>query len=305
MKITLTILFSILIVTGQAQNSVRDLEKYFEDIKKQPYLSLPKTILEDQKNENKQLKLLKTYTNDSLAIVRNRSYYFIKVIGKRSDDATVRQTAVMALLEGIKDKDTGISGSNSEALQGFEKRDYTAEAKSMLAQFLKPGTPHLNQIIRLTGFLDLKDQQQKLTEMMNGKTTANDKWACHLALARMGDLSSINFILDKVKSTAVDDKLIYGIVPDLIYTKQKTIFNYLVTIINLDTPTCQSANPDSNQKILCGYRLMEYMASHIKGFPVAVDEFGDLKDSDYQKSLTIVREWFATNANYEILTDKY
>lgn len=305
MRIILTIAFSGIVMLCQSQNAVRDLEKYLDDIRKQPYLSLPKSILEDRKSENKQLKLLKSSTSDSLNIVRGRSYYLIKVIGKRSDDVSLRQAAVVALIEGIADKDTGISGSNSEALKGFEKKDFTNEAKLMLVQFLKPGTPHLNQLIRLIGFLDLKDQQSKLTEMINSKAPANDKWACHLALARMGEESSINFIIDKVKSTAVDDKLVYGIVPDLTYTKQKAIFDYLVTIINLDTPSCQSANPDSNEKILCGYRVMEHVANDIKEFPVAVDDFGDLKTNDYKKALTDVRQWFSAHPDYEIDMSTY
>lgn len=305
MKIFLTIIFSSVVLVCQSQNAVRDLEKYMEDIKKQPYLSLPKSILEDRKSENKQLKLLKNYVNDSIAIIRSRSYYLVKVIGVRSEDASIRQDAVITLVEGIADKDTGISGSNSEALKSFEKKDFTNDAKVKLAGLLKPGTAHLHQVIRMIGFLELKDQQSKLTEMLTSKVSANDKWACHLALARMGEGASLNFVMDKVKSTPVDDKLVYGIVPDLTFTKQKAVFDYLVTIINMDIPSCQSANPDSNQKILCGYRVMELIADDIKEFPVAVDAYGDLKVKDYEKALEEVRQWFKTHPDYELITAAY
>jgi hypothetical protein len=305
MKSILTIVFTSIVLLSQAQTSVRDLEKYLDEIKTKPYTSLPVAILEDTKNQDKQIKLLQSRLNDSLQIVRSRSYYIIKIIGKKSKNTNVRQTAVNLLVKGIGDKDTGISGNNSEALNGFEISDFTKDAQEELTQSLKVGTAHLNQLIKLIGYLNLKEQKTKLEEMISSNASAGDKWACYLALARMGETFAIDFILDKVKNAEVNDKLIYGVVPDLVYTKQKVIFDYLVSVINLDTPTCQSANPDSNAKILCGYRVMEEIAPAIKSYPVAVDDFGDLKVTDYEKALVDVRQWFAANPNYEINSNIY
>lgn len=288
-----------------AQTSVRDLEKYLSELKAKPYQSLPKTVLEDSKNEDKLVRILQSRTSDSLLIVRLRTYYIVKQIGRRSKDLKIRQAAVTTLIKGIKDRDTGVSGSASEALSGFAKRDFNNDAIESLKKLVDPGTPHLHRIIKLMGYLDLKDQQSKLSEMLTSNAKANDKWASQLALSRMGETVATNFILDKVRSARINDDLIYTIVPDLVYTKQKQIFDYLVEIIQNDTPTCQSANPDSNAKILCGYRVMELIAPALENYPLPLDEFGELKIKDYKEGLTTVRKWFVDNADYKIKHEQY
>lgn len=304
-RVILLIAFAASVSVSNAQSSVRDLEKYLTDIKTNPYLSLPKTLLEDSKNEDKLVKVLQGYTSDSIVVVKSRAYYIIKVIGKRSKDAKVRQAAVTSLIKGIKDVNTGVSGTASEALSGFAQDNFTQEAKEALKQSLDPRTSHLHQVIKLVGYLEMKDQQPKLTNILASNAKATDKWACQLALARMGDATAINFILEKVKSAKLNDDLVYTIVPDLVYTKQKLIFDYLIEIINNDTPSCQSPNPDSNVKILCGYRVMESIAPAIEKYPLLVNDFGELNVTDYKEALTKVRTWFSENPDYKIRSDGY
>jgi hypothetical protein len=301
-------LFTVLIANvsfSNAQLSVRELEKYLTEIRTKPHQSIPKAILQDDKNEGKLLRVLQPYTSDSVLVVRSRVYSIIKLIGKKSKDTSIRQLAVGYLIKGIQDKDTGVSGGASEALRSFDKRDFNNDAIESLKVLVDLKTPHLNTIIKITGYLGLVDLQPAFAAIMASKAKATDKWACQLALARMGDQTAINFILDKVKNSNINDDLIYSVVPDLVYTKQKVLLDYLVEIIQHDTPSCQSANPDSNTKILCGYRVMELIAPAIEDYPLSVDAFGDLTVSDYAQALTTVRLWFSGKSDYKIKTENY
>jgi hypothetical protein len=90
-----------------------------------------------------------------------------------------------------------------------------------------------------------------------------------------------------------------------VYTRQPAIFKFLEGVINNNSENCQSSNPDSSKKMLCGYRVMEQIAPVIKDFPVKTDETGDLVSNDYVAALQQVRSWFAANPNYSLNSETY
>jgi len=55
--------------------------------------------------------------------------------------------------------------------------------------------------------------------------------------------------------------------------------------------TCLFANADSEENILFGYRVLEYIAPIMIDFPLPVDEFGELEINDYEAGLSEVRQW--------------
>lgn len=289
----------------QAQPSVQDLSKYMNALRNSPYSALPKTILTDIKNDDKLLKVLVPFYTDTLKVIRQKAYYITKIIGQRSVDAKVQQRAITYTLLALGEKDTGISGNAIEALSGFNRDNFSEEAKDSIGNLVKQQTPHLEELLKLVGFLELKDQIPNIQSVLLSNASVNVKWAARLALARMRDENAVRWIVNKLKSAQVNDDFVYDVVPDLIYTRHPEIFDFLETIINNDVAGCQSSNPDSDKKILCGYRVIEQVAPVIKDFPLKVDESGDLIVSDYKMALKQVRSWLTTNDNYTILTDTY
>jgi hypothetical protein len=79
---------------------------------------------------------------------------------------------------------------------------------------------------------------------------------------------------------------------------------YLVTVLNSDEKLCSSSNPGSDVSILCGYRVMEYLAPVVKGYPLKQLPSGDIDTNDYHKALLSARSWFAKK-KYEILKDTF
>lgn len=301
----LTALFIIATHSLLAQPSLRDLENYMGQVRTNTTAPVPASILSDVRNEDNLIASLLPYFSDSVAIVRAKAFYIAKRIGHKSTKASVRNTTITNLIKAISDKDTGISGNASEALTGFSKTDFTAAHKGAIDNLLSLQTPHLDVLLRLAGYLEMHDQRGKINDIVNSNTAFKNKWAARLALARMGDGSAIQYIMGKLSNAPVNDDMIYDVVPDLVYSRQKEIFSYLVQLINSDKAECQSANPDSEQKILCGYRVMEYISPAIQNFPLKVDESGDLDVTDYTTALTTVRSWFTQNPAYVILMDSY
>jgi len=85
--------------------------------------------------------------------------------------------------------------------------------------------------------------------------------------------------MERVERQPVNDDLVYEIVPYLVYTRRQEAFKFLERIIQSNESTYLSANADNEENILCGYRVLEYIAPVMINFPLPVDEFGEL----YQK----------------------
>lgn len=288
-----------------AQPSLRALQTYMDQARTNTTQPIPQAILSDSRNESHLLSALSPYLNDTLSAVRSKAYYITRRIGEKSTNQAVRQTAIDILIQGLRDQDTGIIGKAVDALTAFNKSDFTPAHKNSINGYINLQTPHADKIFMLAGFLEMNDQRGKLNDVINSNAAFKYKWAARLALARMGDNLSIDYILGKLGNAPVNDDLIYDVAPDLIYTRQPEIFKYLEQIIFSDKTDCQSADPDSNAKILCGYRVMEYIAPAIQNYPLPVDEAGDLDVTDYEASLRQVREWFRQNPNYSFRTERY
>ncbi|WKK85775.1 hypothetical protein QYS48_01405 [Marivirga arenosa] len=91
----------------------------------------------------------------------------------------------------------------------------------------------------------------------------------------------------------------------LAYTRNKEAFDFLVKEIQNDATNCSAANPSSNKKISCAYRIMEAVAPAIQNFPIPTDDFGSLMVENYETALTELRAWFNENSNYQIIQDTY
>lgn len=306
-RVTLCFFISLLITSGTllSQPSITALNQYLTAAQQGSYAPAPNSLFTDNNSEDQLLDATALYLSDSVERIRAKAYNIIKRIGLKSANNAVRQRVVDRLISGIDDQSSGISGNISEGLSGFNKGDFTNQAQTNLTAKVVATTPHLDQVIKLVGYLEVQNSGANLNQIIGSNTRFRNKWVARLALARMGDQGATDYLVGKIGGAPINDDFIYDIVPDLVYTRQKTIFQFLEGIIASDTEDCRSANPDSNAQILCGYRVMEYLAPAIEGFPITVDEFGDVEIDDYQQALLDVRSWFQANPNYTVLKDSF
>ncbi|MEQ9219027.1 MAG: hypothetical protein RLO17_13350 [Cyclobacteriaceae bacterium] len=292
--------FPCLILLLQTSPVVEQLHEYLSSYRENRYISVPQEIFKDDKNQMGLLEALSEYTSDTVPDIRLKVYNLADRIGEHSDDQQVRNLAVSLLTGGLRDHDVGIVGVVSGKLLTYKKADFSEQNSNQIALLVNSNTPYLSNILKLAGHLNL-DVTDQLRALVGDSQLSNQyRFQAQLALARTGDEQSINHITNRLSSIEINDRFVYSMVPQLVYTRQKPILDFLVQVIQSDELNCYSANPNSDGKILCGYRVMEYLAPVIVNFPIPLDEFGEPAIKDYRAALEEVRAWFDLHPDYEI-----
>lgn len=283
-----------------AQTPAALLKPYMEEVRSGKSVTVPDALLETS-NAQSVVDALLPYTMDTVAAVRSRAYFILQRTALASKEAMLKAEVLQHLIEGGKDKDSGLVGQLFSGLTQFNKNDFNDQAKDSLQSLFKLRPTNLDKLIRLIGFLNISALQNELLMMSQPGNSKRDRWAALIALARMGEPYALTSLMDRVKKLPVNDDVVYEVFPDLIYTRQKEAFNYMITALQSDEKNCESADPENAVAIQCGYRIMEQLAPVIRDFPLEVDASGDIKTKDYKKALTTARTWFKEKGEaYEI-----
>lgn len=287
-----------------AQSIVQEVDSYFSDVRLLKSTTVPSQFLIPE-NSKLIVKSINRFFRDSSAVVRMRSYELAKAVAITSNDAALRTQVVFNLTTiGLSDVDGGSSLFAINCLNEFRKPDFSAATKdSLIVIFSK--RKHIPQLARLLGFLQLKQTANDLRSLSRPGNSQTDRWAALIALSRMGDQNAIQEILRRVRKVGVNDQVVYDVFPDLIYTRQPEVFEYLIEILSSEEKNCKPADAETEGEIVCGYRVMELLAPVVKGFPLKVDDSGDVITKDYKAALETTRNWFKKNKTYKILTDTY
>jgi len=296
----------------KAQTSIVELNRlltnYFEIVRTESYSPMPDKELYNEKNAELLMDLLYDYYNDTLSKIRSKAYYLTYKSTYQSQDQNIRNRGVYNLIQGLKDEDSGNVGNVAKLITNFKSNDFNNRSKDSLKTILHTQKVYSDLILKLVGFAGLDEQKEYIKKNLNnGVYTSNKvKWAAHLTLARLGIEEEIEFCVDLVKKQPVNDDVVYELIPDLIYTRQKQALDFVLTILHSERKDCYSANPENPQKIMCGYRVMEFLGPVIKNFPLEIDNTGDLIVDNYKEALLIVRDWFIKeNGTYEIISNTY
>ena len=306
--ISITLLLTVLQPAhAQDNQAVREaVGSYMQTIREKGYSPLTPKVLKETNESEALLREIGPYCRDSLQKIRYGAYYLFYRTGSKSSDREYKTEAVHHLLAGCKDEAISLRGNCAKWLTVFYKDDFNAEAHTQLFQLLRQGTAHYDKLLLLAGYVQppgIKDSIQ--TQLLQRKLPSKIKWAAYLALARCGDSEAISYIQEKAASLQVNDSYMYVLLPDLIYTRQKALFDKLIAILMSNEKNCRSADPDNEVPILCGYRVMEALAPVIKDFPIPTDQDGDIVSDDYRLALKKCREYFRINLNYSIKTNRY
>jgi hypothetical protein len=280
---------------ANSQNIDESLKIYFTKFQKgEPTADISEKLLKYK--EDDLVKEVERFTTDTSANKRYATYHLINYLGHHITKPAMQRKLVMLLITGCNDKDAGIVGSNLKNLATFKPAVFDSEMKYMLSEMAKKPHSHYQMLIKICGWLEIKDLGYNFRQMLTDKKiNSRDRWAMRIAMARMGEADMIDYCLQKIKTTKVNDDVIYDLVPDMIYTRQKPMFDYLLQIIESDEKNCGSANPDSDVKMVCGFHIIELISPYIENFPAKVRASGDLDTRDYDKTLLDVRNWIKQN----------
>lgn len=308
-KSRITIFFKVFLLTmvtcvSEAQDIKEIVSNYFKEVRSGNYPSIP-IQLSLSENVNATLNLLQPYLKDSISAVRAKAYEIAHQAASRSSVASVRNKGVDVLIRACRDKDFGNIGLALDYLAEFTKEDFTVSAKDSMRNLVRTQTAHFDQLIKLAGFLNLTDLKEEIRPYSQPGNSTQIRWATIISLARMGESSSIKDMMKRVTKLPVNDDIVYEVFPDLIYTRQREAIEYLVEVLKSDEKNCMSADAERETPMVCGYRIMEQLAPIIEGYPLQLDESGDIKTNDYAGALGTVRQWFQTHKTYKILSDRF
>lgn len=298
-RVALTTLLLLSFRMLPAQSISTTITNYFDQVRQNAYPAQPRSLWQEEAQHTEVLAALTPYYSDTLAQVRAKAYYLAKQVGTSSQKLALRQRVTEQLVAGLSDEDSGNAGRVNSYLTEFRPVDFTAKAQQQLANLLLQRPAHFSQLLLLVGTLGMQDQTSVLQRMLPS-LSGRHRWSAQLALARMGDQEALTDVLARVKRYPVNDDVVYELLPDLVYTRQKEAIDYLAAIVQSDERNCQSADPEAEEPILCGYRVLELLAPIIENFPLALDESGDLAVNDYPAALQQARRWLSQHPNYQI-----
>lgn len=297
-----TVVLSLMLTLSFAQKGTGD---YFAQLRAGKSPNIP---IEVYKAENAAgiLQELPVYLNDTVVVVRSKATLIARIVGLKSSAATIRQRAVTQIIRASNDKSSGNVGAALNYLTEFRKADFTKVHRDSLVAVFRRKPPHIDVLAKLVGFLELQELKNELFALSQQSTFGRkDRWSAMLALARMNDERAINDILNRVKRMPVTDAVVYEVFPDLVYTRRPEAIAYLVETLNSDAKNCNAADAERASRIPCAYRVLELLAPVIEGFPLKVDESGDVTTNDYPAALQQARDWFAKNPQYTILSNTF
>ncbi len=277
---------------------LKGLNNYFEGV-------MP--FLDDAANApNTLMDLLSPYKKDSSAAVRGFYIELYAVLYENGAQETKR-TAVTRLCEMLSDSVRYVRSAAAVVLESVAVNEFTAADRQLIVDsFTAYGDMDEEQLL-VAGYLKLEALTAHLQQVKNDP--AHDgrmRWCATLALARMDNEEALDFILSVVRQQAVNDRVVYRYFPDLIYTRQRKAFDYLVKELFNNNKNCHSPNPDVSTEMVCGYRIMEMLAPVIKNYPLAVTASGSILTKSYDSALETVRKWFTKQADtYEIISDTF
>ncbi|MGC8824439.1 MAG: hypothetical protein ACP5PZ_07565 [Bacteroidales bacterium] len=306
----IALLFSVFASTCtwglQAQTIEKDFNDYIQSIRENRYSDFPRHRVKPE-NHAIILRLASRYTTDTLVTVRATGYYMLKLVGLSSTDSKIRQQAVLRLLEGCKDPKSGNVSLCIDYLTQFNPSDFNPTAKDSMINLLQQKIYYFDEYVKLVGYVLADRALPYLNKILQGSLSISrkERWAVQLAMARAGDEEQIKYIVQKISNIEPNDAVVYHLVPDLIYTRQKRIFDQIIAWLNDDRQLCTSSNPDKEEKLVCGYRIMEMLAPAIQKYPYQIDATGELLADDYDKALEEIRYWFKNNPNYLINKNYY
>ena len=290
---------------SQAQSFDKTFGKYVEEVRpkaiKGEIPSLPYELLRGEKNLDRVLPAIDRSLIDTLVIIRRLGYQSLDVLHRVFDEKIEKQRILGIQFKGLEDSSFEIQSITLDNMNDLDPDLFTNPQKQRLIQLLNQEVSNKEVLIELVGKMGEQSAIESLRSYSRSGNPPKIRWATYLAMARLGDQSAITTVKNKVSNLQVDSDVVYNIVPGLIYTNQKELYDYLVEELNKEEKNCEPADPDQTRAINCAYRILEYLTPHIVDFPLTIGASGDIETNNYRKALETAREWFAVNPNYQIL----
>lgn len=253
-----------------------------------------------QQADSDMLGILHRYCSDKNDRIREAAWYLTAAIGRGSNNPAIRKDIFVHLVQSCSDPNPWISEKNIIQLRNFERSFFDQPVKKTLENIFRNKAKPSENLIKIIGFSDCRDLIPALKNKTKeyGSNEPNLQWACHLAMARMGDPEAIRYCMKKIRKLPVNDATIEDVFPDLIYMRQKTGFDYLLEIALDASLHCSSYDPDNERNMPCTAKILEIAAPYLKNFPLQEDEFLSMPPEEI---VTLTSNWIKEKYNADAI----
>lgn len=286
----------------QISLSAQNVDEIVELIRKNKSIyKTQKYVIKDSANYLGALLQLSDYLHDKNSNVRFYVFRTIHKIGQNTNSLDIRKKCTQLLAIGLSDEDSGIVGKVINYLNEYPEETFLESTLSSIETIVRSKTPHYDKLILLAGKLNLMNLKDDFELMIleSHRHSKKELWAVNLALAKMGDEEREKYVIKKVSSLPINDALISHVFPDLIYLKSEKSLNLMLKVVLSDSKDCSSVMPDSDEKLICAFRIIEMLAPVLPEMPVVVDEFGEIETNNPDGLLEKVRQWIQSERELE------
>jgi hypothetical protein len=262
-----------------------------------------KRVTQKSGDPEKILNELTRYVNDPSEDVR----YTAMCIGfecykLKNDDPVFRKRVVNFLTPFCKDSSGFVWQRVTKLLLRFcRAEDFTLESKQIIRTLLQSGR-YDAECFLLAGACNLTDQERMLRDIIQKYNCGDPKYFCTgpawpsiIALARMGDIESIDYCIQVIENMENIDERISGFVHILSYIRQPRSIDILVKYLFSDAH--MECDGDDGHRPCTPHTdyILPLLAESIEGFAVPRKEYYVKED------VKIARAWIKANPRYKII----
>lgn len=307
MKIYIIILITLFHKISYSQSDIsKQVNLLMSQIRSGSIITVDKEKLKISSNNKELLTVLSKYYTDTLANVRYEALSLSSQLALNSKDKSLINKSINDLISNCIVKNS-INNQIVNLLKKYKQTDFSLIELEKIKQVLQLQESNIGTLSKIYAFVGKETALTDLNSFLSKQNLSkNDKKDLKLALVRSGDERLANKMLETLKQQVINDELIYNALPDIIYTKNKLLYQFLLNAILSDSKKCSSANNDDNTPIICAYRLIEQVAPHINNFPITINGKGEINSKDLSVTLIDIRKWIIeNNNNFDIITTNY
>lgn len=307
MKYTFALLFILSSFFGYSQADLaKQINTLMAQLRSGQAITADRGKIAAATNYKEATEILGRYVSDTLLAVRYEALSLYSQAALRSKDKALIKKSIRYII-GNAILYNSINNQIVNLLKRYTKQEFESDELQLMKSLLESQDNNIGNLAKVYAFAAGPTAQNDLAALL-AKPTLNkgDKKDIKLALVRSGNENYAQKMNETLKQQVLNDELIYSALPDVLYTKNKEMFAWLLNGIMSDNKKCSSANNDDPAPMICAYRLIEQLAPHILNFPVSINAKGEIESKDLSKSLADVRAWITKNAtSFEINRDTY
>ncbi len=242
------------------------------------------------------LKSLHNFYEDKQAVTRSKAYGIARNIYNYSEKSEIKERVIEDHLKAcINDRSPSLRFQLSNHLIQFDKKYFNQESLALIQKLIEED-PNQKQYIVIAGYKDLDINLPNISEFTDKQVL--ESWTIVQAMARIGNDKAIDFCRKIVKEHPLDIKFFDVLLPGLVFTNDREIFDAIIDeIINDDFELIGQRLKDYQR-----YFMLKSIIPLIYEYPYQFVDESQLTTDEFYQQLHFAVDWVQKNrASYTLI----